>query len=879
MATNTAIGNAIGIPFKRFVQGNKIDIPPELLDSLCGIWIADQNTNESPTRNIIKNKLPNKGGDFEILNAAYKLNSGYGLTVTDFSSYRQDVGTSEGISEITSNSFVVKDRDRYALIFKNYNSNDIDIESYEVDMVISKHGNNNLSVVYYYYDETGKRTAFVISESGRYTVPKSYISKGTTSWSGWYVHPNVTCSIKQVVKYQGAFCADGVDDLIVSQKPVSEILGGSNEITVVSMMANLDSRQMLGNSIFSNNAGYNARNTLEANNVTSILGYTDSNGTTNNLNLIMGDKGSIKLVDKVRFDTNRSFYPINYPAYYYKSAWYWTFIAKRVLTTDEINQVIAYYNLDKYVAPDVYYDVKKQGLTNENHAEFGDKLIDYSGNGKDMQLYNFGWKLNSGVGKYEIDFTIFESFADTLITHNKLYAHKGIYGNIAMLAYDSMSADINSYIVKVKGIIDGKLIYYYRQSNGIEERLLISKDGIYTIPKSHKTDTGTGANTGFVLSGNQIISDDGLTIEQLPSYENSVVFDGVEDYGKVEGLPILKDYTVVADRRFIGEHLGAVISKSYDANQGAFYFESGVSVASFGKINNLTIKEDIDISYLSKYVYNDDAIQIGTGVDSDKMWIGVLRDNDYRFSKIAMYSAMLFPYSLSEFLIYRQLIKHKLIQTNMVIFLPILDINNYIKVEYYTEDLTARLDINKWFPKGYNFVIKIWMPKFTDISKATFQNTDCIVVPTNDNDISSDSNNSYYIHCVNVKRYAQIVHIETEEGGDLVDFSQWTLVKNPTVIITANTINLTNVQQSGLFIEIMSTTLVIPSFKIRVSGVTKGRGVAYHYCKADGTYNMNWYEQDGEYITPESIHSQKQSHSGFRVNFVGECDILIEQIK
>lgn len=30
-------------------------------------------------------------------------------------------------------------------------------------------------------------------------------------------------------------------------------------------------------------------------------------------------------------------------------AWYWTFIANRVLTTDEINQVMTYYNLDKYI--------------------------------------------------------------------------------------------------------------------------------------------------------------------------------------------------------------------------------------------------------------------------------------------------------------------------------------------------------------------------------------------------------------------------------------------------------------------------------------------------------------------------------------------------
>lgn len=93
--------------------------------------------------------------------------------------------------------------------------------------------------------------------------------------------------------YYGAFVTDGVNDLITSTKTVQGMLGGSNEITVVSMMANLDSRQILCNSNFSNTNGYNVRNTLEPNGVISMLGYTDKNGTTNNLNLIMGDKDSI----------------------------------------------------------------------------------------------------------------------------------------------------------------------------------------------------------------------------------------------------------------------------------------------------------------------------------------------------------------------------------------------------------------------------------------------------------------------------------------------------------------------------------------------------------------------------------------------------------
>lgn len=131
---------------------------------------------------------------------------------------------------------------------------------------------------------------FVISNAA-YTEGSGYADKGSP--------------------YYGAFVTDGIDDLITSTKTVQEMLGGSNEITVVSMMANLDSRQILCNSSYSNTNGYNVRNTLEPNGVISMLGYTDKNGTTNNINLIMGDKNSIKLVDKVNFNSDYVFILLN----------------------------------------------------------------------------------------------------------------------------------------------------------------------------------------------------------------------------------------------------------------------------------------------------------------------------------------------------------------------------------------------------------------------------------------------------------------------------------------------------------------------------------------------------------------------------------------
>lgn len=118
----------------------------------------------------------------------------------------------------------------------------------------------------------------------------------------------------------------------------------------------------------------------------------------------------------------------------------------------------------------------------------------------------------------------------------------------------------------------------------------------------------------------------------------------------------------------------------------------------------------------------------------------------------------------------------------------------------------------------------------------------------------------------------------TYKGGATVDFTTWKIVRNPILEVTPTSIHVTNIKEGNFFMEVQSMDLVIPSWKIRVTGVAKGRGVSYHYCKADGTFNQLWCEADGEYTLPESVHSQSQQYSGFRTNFTGDCDILIEQI-
>lgn len=512
--------------------------------------------------------------------------------------------------------------------------------------------------------------------------------------------------------YYGAFVTDGIDDMITSTKTVQEMLGGSNEITVVSMMANLDSRKILCNSNYSNTNGYNVRNTLEPNGVITMLGYTDKNDTTNNLNLIMGDKDSIKLVDKVNFNSDYVFYPAQYYKTYYQVAWYWTIIANKVLTTDQINQVIAYFNLDRTLKPDILCDVKKQGITNDNHAEFGDKLIDFSGNGRDIQLNNLAWDGDSGIGKYNYpNWKVTATIANTYSTIVNYPTVNGTY-----------SINVNG-VSELMQSIGLHLEIKYTTSTGIIYKD-IKQDGVYSyiLP-----DGATDLTLRFGGIPGIVNEPCNITITQIPSHAGALCLDGVNDFGKVTGMPIYKDYTFIIDYERISYTssevwTASVVSKAHTVGQGAFILmlanrevELSRQSNSFGSTTTFN-RDDFTrtLLYQSKYKCGDVNLTIGEGVDGDTLWLGTLRDNDYRFFNGAIYSLMSFPYSMSEFLIERQLKKYKLgtLYPNMVEFRPVIKANDNYKIFYtamlpLTGDIWERINIGDYVPVGRRIAIQM----------------------------------------------------------------------------------------------------------------------------------------------------------------------------
>lgn len=463
--------------------------------------------------------------------------------------------------------------------------------------------------------------------------------------------------------YYGAFVTDGINDLITSTKTVQEMLGGSNEITVVSLITHISGT---GKYNIIGDGGIQ---------VSDYSGQTLMAGTSSSGEKIveLGDKEKLQAVQYTTFDSKLAI-GLEDSSY----AYYGTFVFnKENVPVDWIHQVIAYFNLDRTLKPDILCNTIKQGITNENHAEFGDKLIDFSGNGRDIQLNNIAWKGDSGIGKYNFsNISIIANRFEGTVTTNKCHFTKKLTNttnNFCDLVVISPNEPIK---FKVSGLSDGRKLFVANKSGSGSNYNF--DNGEHEVSLSFAE--GVGQNNPFGVTGD--IGDIDVTVEFIPSHAGALCLDGVNDFGKVTGMPVYKDYTVVTDREIFA-NIGAILSKN---NPGAFVETAGNSVYSFGQATSgINFISTRSISYLSKYSYCGQSITAGAAEDGTDMWLGTIRDGDSRFFNGAIYSLMSFPYSMSEFLIERQLKKHKLgtLYPDMVEFRPIVKSNlPYSSISY-----------------------------------------------------------------------------------------------------------------------------------------------------------------------------------------------------
>lgn len=262
-------------------------------------------------------------------------------------------------------------------------------------------------------------------------------------------------------------------------------------------------------------------------------------------------------------------------------------------------------------------------------------LKDYSGNKHDAYLYGFKGRLNSGVGIYAQDFT------NKYKAHNKLHIVKknpnnyfgytiGIqkanyYNKPYKLKFNFNKEidDINFSVVSTDGNLITTQCFSAIINNGSVVDVPIISEEIFNNQKEPNIYYDFGTNKDIEID-----------VELIPDYPNQLCYDG-KSYAVAYGLPILTDYTVIADRTWFAEKVdnGVFMSKALEQN-GAFILEykqgDKWNTYSYYSATNINIDKDNSIVYQTKNKYNEQTIYPGDKQDTDTLFIGTIRKDDSR---------------------------------------------------------------------------------------------------------------------------------------------------------------------------------------------------------------------------------------------------------
>lgn len=628
------------------------------------------------------------------------------------------------MSVITGNQIVTFNRgDSKSGIFflKIPTSLKVNISSFTVD-VDFKSSKKDAAPYYYYWDTTGKRNQIRLVK-GKNVLPVNYASNSVEGTSGSGFHDSYcdTVTIKQIPDFEHWLVTDGVDDFIESVKPMSEMLEGSDSCTVISIIHHieLNSTYSLG---LTNYISYNHlttrsyyRNAITKNNITGIYGYQVSPTLFFSVRDILGDKNSISIsshdiesgVLDGKFSVNGYRNRKGSLVELSKIAYAGTIIANRVLTIGEINQVIEYYNLDRpgeIIKPSMLYDIRKQGITNANHAEFNDELIDYI-NGYNIRMYNMLWDKQSGIGNYPISFKDYTYLParGTVEINRDSFVITSNTSTANLLEVNTRTKVLPSYKVKIEGVStikEGNLKWRINTTAAaVTTYIDIFEDGVYDIPATPQTEEA--AYSGWCISKYNETVNVKITLLAIDDITDAIVLNGINNFGKVTNVPIWKDYTICALRKWlystsvdIGIGIGGLVSKSKVGQDGAFIAEQSFLLNpnktagyNFGAGNSSLLNDKINeksFAIQTKYTYgiNRQILSVGNGLDTNTLWFGTVRDNDTRFSYLALWNLMLFSYSMSNFILERQLKKYKLgslYPESSFPFRPIVTVNGSTK--------------------------------------------------------------------------------------------------------------------------------------------------------------------------------------------------------
>lgn len=272
-------------------------------------------------------------------------------------------------------------------------------------------------------------------------------------------------------------------------------------------------------------------------------------------------------------------------------------------------------------------------------------LKDYSGNKHDAYLYSFEGRSNSGVGIYAQDFTkwIFGSTINNNIStkhHNKIHIVKKNPNNYFGFTIGIQKAnyynkpyklkfnfnkeidDIKFSVVSTDGNLQSTQVYSVNINDGSVIDIPIISEEIFNNKEESNIYYDFGTNKDIEID-----------VEMIANYPNQLCYDG-KSYAVAYELPILTDYTIIADRTwFVDKQERVFISKATGQN-GAFIFEYKTSANnktySYYQQNDIVIDNNNKVVYQTKNSYNGTTIQAGDKQDTDVLYIGNIRVPDSR---------------------------------------------------------------------------------------------------------------------------------------------------------------------------------------------------------------------------------------------------------
>lgn len=171
-------------------------------------------------------------------------------------------------------------------------------------------------------------------------------------------------------------------------------------------------------------------------------------------------------------------------------------------------------------------------------------LQDFSGNNRPLKLNNFLFAAMSGVGGYEynyLDSALFITYlsgvrgdgtiTDNTITINNVKVSSGVIET-------RVNSPSKKYKVRVTGITSNETLRYVVYGDTSLGELVtiifdMKKDGEYELPASTYSAT---YNMKWQVIAASYPHTCNITIEQIPSYPNALVTDGVDDYGQIQNL-------------------------------------------------------------------------------------------------------------------------------------------------------------------------------------------------------------------------------------------------------------------------------------------------------------------------------------------------------